>query len=101
LEDVDGTDIVTIDQRGMAKWSLKFTKKLTQPRNLCHSISNGAIFSFSTRAGASVLSFGRPRHKIISKKNSIPRSRFPGIRTACPINIGVDNQLRTGRWSNQ
>ena len=57
---VDGTDIVTIDQRSMAKWSLEFTKKLTQPRNFCHSISNGVIFSFSTGAGDSVLSFGRP-----------------------------------------
>jgi hypothetical protein len=50
------------------------------------------IFGFGTRPGHSMLTFGRPRDKVIIEEDTIDGGRFPSVRVASPVSISVYDQ---------
>jgi len=66
---VNSIDVVTINQHSMARWGMKLKKKLAQPSDLGNCIGHGAVLGFYTGAGDCILTFGGPRHQIISQKD--------------------------------
>jgi len=65
---------------------------LTKPGCLSNNNGNNAIFSLSTRARNNILSLGGPGDEVVTKKDRIARSGLASVRTACTINIRIDNQ---------
>ncbi|GJW69727.1 hypothetical protein Tco_0126644 [Tanacetum coccineum] len=84
---VYSTDIITVDQGRCEKWGMKLTKEVANPRCLSYSICNPAVFSLSTRTRQRVLTFGGPRQEVVTKKNTVSRSRSARSRTSCPVSI--------------
>ena len=90
---VDGADVVAVDQRSAPRRCMKLNEKLVQPSGFCNTISHCAILNFSTGPGDCNLPLRRPGNQVVLKKNRITRCGFAGIRTACPVSIGVHSQL--------
>jgi hypothetical protein len=88
--EIDRTYVITINQRSGTNGRVKLHEKLTQPGDLSNSISNGTIFSFSTRTGDGALTLGRPGDQVITKKHNIARSGTTGIWTTGPVRISVN-----------
>nr|GEY14941.1 hypothetical protein [Tanacetum cinerariifolium] len=68
---------------------MKLTKEIANPRCLSYNIRNPAVFSLSTRMRKGVLAFGGSRQEVITKKNTLSRSRSARSQTTCPVSIRV------------
>jgi hypothetical protein len=56
--EVDGTDVVAVDQRASEKRVTELGQELAEPRGLGHAIGHGAVLRLSTRAGGNLLTLG-------------------------------------------
>nr|GEV11946.1 hypothetical protein [Tanacetum cinerariifolium] len=72
---------------------MKLTKKVANPRCLSYIICNPAVFSISTRMRQRVLMFRGSRQEVVTKKNTVSRSRSARSQTTCPVSIRVGNKL--------
>jgi hypothetical protein len=68
--EVDGTDVVAVDQRAPRQWTLDFMEQLPQPGGLSHTIGDSTVLGLHVRTGDDSLSFGRPGHQIGPKKTA-------------------------------
>nr|GEU86302.1 hypothetical protein [Tanacetum cinerariifolium] len=100
-EGFDSTDIITVNQGHYEKWGMKLTKEVANPRCLSYSICDPAVFSLSTRTRQRVLAFRGPRQKVVTKKNTVSRSRLARSRTTCPVSIRAKNSLYGSRFDNK
>jgi hypothetical protein len=57
---VNGTDIVTINQCGLAQRRMQLRQQLADPSGLSDCISNSTVLSLSTGAGDRILTLGGP-----------------------------------------
>nr|GEV27782.1 hypothetical protein [Tanacetum cinerariifolium] len=94
---VYNTDIITVDQGRCGKWGMKLTKQVVSPRCLSYNIRNSTVFSLSTRTRQRVLTFGGPRQEVVTKKNTVSKSRSTRSRITCPVNIRVGHSRETAR----
>jgi hypothetical protein len=92
---VDSADIVTKDNGGGAKWTLKFVKKLANPTTLSNGVRHSTILRLGTGPRDRGLALGRPRHKVITKVDTIARSRPASVRAACPVSVRVRGEGRS------
>ena len=53
--EVDGPDIVAVDECTPGQRAVKLLKKLMEPVRLRHTVGNGTVLRLSTRAGDDVL----------------------------------------------
>jgi len=91
--EVDGADIVAVDEVGGVERVMQFLEKLPQPGGLSDAVGDSPVFSFSARARDSGLSLGGPGDKAATEEYSVTRGGAVSVRAACPISISVDNQL--------
>jgi hypothetical protein len=89
---VDSTHIVTEDNGGAGKGSMKLLWQLTEPTSLSDSIGNGSILGLGAGAGDSMLPLGGPRYQIVAKENTVAGGRATSVRTTSPIRVRVSNQ---------
>jgi hypothetical protein len=53
--EVDGTDIVTVDQSGPRQGAVELHKQLTKPTRLCHVVGHDTVLRFITQTGDDIL----------------------------------------------
>ena len=59
--EVNGGDVVAVDERGLVNITKQLLEQLTEPRAFGNGVSHCAILSLGTRAGDGGLSLGGPR----------------------------------------
>jgi hypothetical protein len=90
--EVNGTDVVTINNGGTAERAAKLTKQLSQPTGFSDAICHASILGLSTRTGHCCLTLGRPR--FVTKEHSIPRGGAASVWTSCPVCIRVHCKIK-------
>nr|GEY08496.1 hypothetical protein [Tanacetum cinerariifolium] len=68
---------------------MKLTKEVANPRCLSYNICNPVVFSLGTRTRQCVLTFEGPRLEVVTKKNTVSRSRSAHSQTTCLVSIKV------------
>jgi hypothetical protein len=81
-------NIVAVDDRRPDNGLMEILQKLMNPT----TFSNNTIFRFSIRSGNCCLAFGRPRDKIIAKKDTKTSGGSTSVGSASPIGIGESNR---------
>nr|GEX51069.1 hypothetical protein [Tanacetum cinerariifolium] len=71
---------------------MKLMKEVANPRCLSYSIRNPAVLSLNTRTRQRVLAFGGPRQEVVTKKNTVSKSRPARSRTTCPVSIRLGSR---------
>jgi hypothetical protein len=62
--EVDGADVVAVDQRAHGEGTMELGEELPEPRSLRHAIGHGTILRLGTRAGDDRLALRRPGHQV-------------------------------------
>ena len=95
-------NVIAVDQDCKPKRSVELLQKLTHPRHLCDGVSNSTILGLCVGPGDGILPFGRPGDQVVTEEHSIARGGLACVRTAGPVCIRVDYQLRgRGRAQKQ
>jgi hypothetical protein len=58
--EVDGADVVAVDEGGALEWAVELVEELAQPGGLRHAVGYGAVFSLCAGAGDDGLPLGSP-----------------------------------------
>jgi hypothetical protein len=90
--EVDGADIITVDESALWQWSIELLEELPEPT----SFSHGVILILSARAGDDVQALGEPGDEVIAKEHSIAWGGLAYIQATRSVRISVDHQLRGG-----
>jgi hypothetical protein len=80
---VDGTDVVAVNQGGLAQGSVQFSQK----GGFGDGIGDRPVFSFGTGPGDGVLTPGGPGDEAITEKDSITGGGLACIRAVCLVCI--------------
>jgi hypothetical protein len=99
--EVDGVDIVTVDESALWQWSMDLLEELLEPTSFGHTIGHDMILSLDARAGDDVLAFGGSGDKIVAEKHMIACGGSACIRATRPVCIRVDHQLGGGGRASQ
>jgi hypothetical protein len=99
--EVDGADIVTVDESALRQRSMELLEELPEPTSFSYAVGHSAILSLGARAGDDVLVLGGPRDEIITEKHSVARGGPTCIWATCPVCIRVDRQLGGGGGASQ
>ena len=91
--EVDGADIVAVDEAGIVKGVMKFLEELPQPRSLSDTVGNSPVLGLSARARDGGLPLGRPGDKTAAEEDGITGGGAASVRAAGPISIRVDDEL--------
>ena len=94
--EVNSTDVITIDQGGTMRRVAKLGKQLAEPSSFSNTICHITILGLCTRPGDCLLMLGGPGHQIVPKEHCVTGGGTSSVRTAGPVSISVDDQLR--RW---
>jgi hypothetical protein len=84
---VNSTDVVAEDNGRRAKRTMNLGKKMSKPTTLSHSMSHDSVLDLGTRPRYHGLAFRGPGHQVISKVDTIVRSRLTSVRAASPVSI--------------
>lgn len=86
---INCTKVVTENDRNAKKGTMKFKKQRLDPSKLSCSISKNLVFTFNVGMRDHLRFTSGPGDKIGTKRNTIPTSAMPIIKTTCPICIIV------------
>ena len=84
---VDGADVVAVNQGSPANRRVQLNQKLAQPRNFYNSIGDSSVLGLSTRTRNCSLALGGLGDEIVTKEDSIARTRLASLRAANPISV--------------
>jgi hypothetical protein len=96
-EEVHGTDVVTVDKGAPRRRTLELIEQLAQQGGLSDIVGDGAVLSLRATPRDDHLSFGRPGHQVVPQKHRAAGCRAACVRTASPVNVGVDDEAGAGR----
>jgi hypothetical protein len=88
--EVDGVDIVAIDESALRQRSMELLKELPEPTSFSYAVGHGAILSLGARPGDDVLMLGGPEDEIVAEKHSVARGGPTCIRATRSVRIRVD-----------
>jgi hypothetical protein len=94
--EVDGADVVTIDDGALWQRSMELLEELLEPTSLSHAIGHGMILSLGAQSGDDVLALGGPRDEVVTEEHIVARGGPVCIWATHPIRIRVDRQLSGG-----
>jgi hypothetical protein len=94
--EVNGADVVAVDEAGRVEGVVQFLEKLLQPGNFSNTIGDSTVFSLGARPGNGVLSLGRPGNEAASKKDSVAGGGAASVWAAGPVSVRVHNKLSRG-----
>jgi hypothetical protein len=89
-----GADVIAVDESAVRWRSLELMQELAQPGGLSHTIGDGTVLGFDTRAGDDSLPLSRPGNQVVPEEHGIARCGAISVRAASPVSIGVDDQVR-------
>jgi hypothetical protein len=92
--EVDRADVVAVDEGNMLEGVVDLLEKLAQPGGLGHTIGHSAVLDLSARARDVRLVLGGPRDEVDAQEHGVTRSGSARVRTASPVSVGVDHELR-------
>jgi hypothetical protein len=98
--EVDGADIVAVDEAGFVKRVMEFLEKLPQPRSLSDAVSDSPVLGLSARARNSGLPLRGPGDKAATEEYGITGGGAASVRASGPISISVDDKLCWGSPRN-
>jgi hypothetical protein len=64
--EVDGVDVVVVDQSGPRQGAVQLHKQLTKPTHLYHAIGHDAVLHLSARTRDDVLTLRRPGDEAVT-----------------------------------
>jgi hypothetical protein len=94
--EVHDADVAAVDESAARWWSLELMQELAQSGGLSHTIDDGTVLGFSTRAGDDSLPLGRPGDQVVPEEHGIARRGAMSVRSASPVGVGVDDQVGAG-----
>jgi hypothetical protein len=62
--EVDGADVVAVDQHAPGEGTMELGEELAEPRSLCHAFGHGTVLRLGARAGDDRLALRRLGHQI-------------------------------------
>jgi hypothetical protein len=95
--EVDGTDVVAVDQRAPGEGTVELGEELPEPRSLRHAVGHSTVLRLGTREGDDRLALRRPGHQVSAEEEGKAGGGAPSVRTPGPVSVGVDDQLGGGR----
>jgi hypothetical protein len=64
--EVDGADVVAVDQSGQRQGAMQLHNQLLKPTCLFHAVGHGVVLRLSARMGDDVLTFREPRDEVVA-----------------------------------
>src|SRR6185503_19381697 len=95
--EIHGADVLVVDECALGERAVELRQELSKPGRLRHAVSDSPVLRFSSGAGDNRLPFGRPGDKVAAQKDGVAGGGAASVRTANPVGVGVDDQLRGGR----
>jgi hypothetical protein len=92
--EVDGADIVAVDEGGTLEWAVELVEELAQPGGLRHTVGYGAVLSLCAGAGDDGLPLGSPGDEVGAQEYGLAGSGSACVGAADPVGVGVDHELR-------
>jgi hypothetical protein len=92
--EVDGTDIVAIDQSGPRQGAVQLHKQLSKPTCLCHVVGHDAVLCLSARTGDDALTLQGPGDEVVIQEHRVARSGPGSVGTTGLVSISIDDEVR-------
>jgi hypothetical protein len=92
-EEVDGADVVTVDQSGPRDGVVQLNNQLMNPARPCHAVSHGAVLCINAQTRDDVLAHRGPGDMVVTQKHRIARSRPASIGTTDPISASAHDEV--------
>jgi hypothetical protein len=92
--EVDGTDVVVVDQNGLRQGAVQLHKQLMKSAHLCHVVGHSAVLHLSARTGDDVLTLQGLRDEVVAQEHCVAQSGPASVRTTGSISISVDDEVR-------
>jgi hypothetical protein len=96
--EVDGADVVAVDEGGALKGAVELMDGLAHPGGLCHTIGHSAILGLCAGVGDDGLDLG---DEVGAQEHGIAGGGPARVGAADPISVGVDHKLRRRGWSEE
>jgi hypothetical protein len=91
--EVDGADVVAVDEGGTLEWAMELVEELAQPGGLRHTVVYGVVLSLYAGAGDDGLPLGSPGDEVRAQEYDIARSGSACVGATDPVGVGVDHEL--------
>jgi hypothetical protein len=91
--EVDGADVVTVDQSGTRLGDVQLHKQLTKPTHLCHIVGHSAILRLSARMRDGMLTLRGLGDEVVTQEHRVAQSGPASVGTIGPVNISVDDKV--------
>jgi hypothetical protein len=69
--EVDGVDIVIVDESALWQWSMELLEELPEPTSFSHIVGHGTMLSLDTQSGDDVLALGELGDEVVIEEHSI------------------------------
>jgi hypothetical protein len=91
--EVDGADIVTVDQSGLRQGVVQLHKQLMKQARLCHAIGHDAVLRLSAWTRDDVLMFRGPGDEVVAQEHCVAWSGPASVGTTDLVSISVDDEV--------
>jgi hypothetical protein len=99
--EVDGVDVVAVDEGGALTGVVELVEELAHPRGLCYVVGLSAVLDLYAGAGNDGLPLGSLGDEVGAQKHDIVRSGPTRVGAAGLVSIGVDHELQCRGWSEE
>jgi hypothetical protein len=87
--EVDGDDVVAVDESGPRQRVMQLHKQLTKSTHLGHAVDHGAVLRLSARTGDDVLTLRALGDELVAQEYRVARSGPVSVGTTGRDNISV------------
>jgi hypothetical protein len=91
--EVDGADVVAVEQSGPRQGVVQLHKYLTKPTRLCHTVGHGVVLRLTARTRDDVLTLWGPGAEVVAQEHRVALSGPAGVGTTGTFSISVDNEV--------
>jgi len=98
--EVDGADVVAVDEAGGLQRLVQFLQELAKPGCLSNAVGNSPVFGLGAGPRDGGLALGGPRDEAVAEEDCIPGGGAMGVGAASPVGVGVDGELSWSRPGN-
>jgi hypothetical protein len=92
--EVDGVDVVAVDEGGALKGAVELVEELAHPRGLRYVVCHNAVLDLYAGAGDDGLPLGDLGDEVGTQKHGIARSGPTRVGAAGLVSVGVDHELQ-------
>jgi hypothetical protein len=92
--EVDRANVVAIDEGGALEGVVELMEKLAHPGGLCCVVGHSVVLGLCAVAGDNGLPLGSPGDEVGTEEHGVTGGGPVSVRTASPVSIGVDHELR-------